>query len=569
MVCRLCLKDVPDESVIKLYHDINSSAESIEMVKLIEKYLEIEVRDDDVFSTTICQDCHDHLDDFHKFCKDVAEKQSILRNEFLEVQLKVESHCDDSQDPQMKEDKKILDSQVQNVDVCDSKEIEQAMFECPIDLLKSEADDDEKEEQEVFETDVLDDMDLNREEEEDVFADSVDNDPVDMNTSEDDMPLSKLKAKKKNTTARRKRTSTKPKVDKEVKEPKERKKKGERKKTMSAQEIIATSIELKCDICQVKVNTWRELRQHFLLAHTRTPYIKCCDTVYEKQRPLVEHLLWHKNPDSFKCKLCNEVFSNSRDLTSHISSQHPDNVDLLETYECEHCFKHFRNYTIFQNHLRTHSKDKDIECQICNKRLETEYQLRRHIDSFHKDMSMHICDICGKKFKCKDSFKRHYQVHQGIVEPAVQCSICKSWLKNQHSLRIHRFVHEEHPNSCNVCGKLFKTRHTLRRHMKYWHELERNLHCTYCDKVFRQQRNLEEHMATHTGAQLYTCPHCGKESRSRSNMYVHIKRVHPKEWWQSKVERLNLDPNTEHPEIEKYRQQQHDVLKMYDNFLCK
>lgn len=114
------------------------------------------------------------------------------------------------------------------------------------------------------------------------------------------MPLSKLKAKKKNTTARRKRTSTKPKVDKEVKEPKERKKKGERKKTMSAQEIIATSIELKCDICQVQVNTWRELRQHFLLAHTRTPYIKCCDTVYEKQRPLVEHLLWHKNPDSFK-----------------------------------------------------------------------------------------------------------------------------------------------------------------------------------------------------------------------------------------------------------------------------
>lgn len=95
----------------------------------------------------------------------------------------MESHCDDSQDPQMKEDKKMLDSQVQNVDVCDSKEIEQAMFECPIDLLKSEADDDEKEEQEVFETDVLDDMDLNREEE-DVFADSVDNDPVDMNTSE-------------------------------------------------------------------------------------------------------------------------------------------------------------------------------------------------------------------------------------------------------------------------------------------------------------------------------------------------------------------------------------------------
>lgn len=188
-------------------------------------------------------------------------------------------------------------------------------------------------------------------------------------------------------------------------------------------------------------------------------------------------------------------------------------------------------------------------------RLETEFELRQHIDTDHKDIYFHICDICGKKFKCKDSFKKHYQIHQGIVEPPVQCSICNKWLKNYHSLRIHRLQHEEHPKTCEICSREFKTQRSWKKHVQYWHEMEKNLPCSFCDKVFREKRNLDEHMATHTGAQLYTCPHCGKESRSKSNMYAHIKRQHPKEWWKTKMERLNLDPNTSNPILPQERQQ--------------
>lgn len=43
MICRLCLKDIPKESSIKLYENLNLTSESIEMVKLIDKYLKIEV----------------------------------------------------------------------------------------------------------------------------------------------------------------------------------------------------------------------------------------------------------------------------------------------------------------------------------------------------------------------------------------------------------------------------------------------------------------------------------------------------------------------------------------------
>lgn len=40
MICRLCLKEIPEESCIKLYENVDNS---IEMVKLIDKYLEINV----------------------------------------------------------------------------------------------------------------------------------------------------------------------------------------------------------------------------------------------------------------------------------------------------------------------------------------------------------------------------------------------------------------------------------------------------------------------------------------------------------------------------------------------
>lgn len=44
MICRLCLdSSTTSESFIKLYNDLDSNTRALEMVKLIEKYLDIEV----------------------------------------------------------------------------------------------------------------------------------------------------------------------------------------------------------------------------------------------------------------------------------------------------------------------------------------------------------------------------------------------------------------------------------------------------------------------------------------------------------------------------------------------
>ncbi|XP_037818466.1 transcription factor grauzone-like isoform X4 [Lucilia sericata] len=539
MICRLCLKDIPKESSIKLYENLDTSSDSLEMVKLIEKYLEIEIKQNDIVSTIICQDCYDHLEEFHRFSQQVAEKQLTLRNEFMDVNLKKEFNFDDDGDAWDNDDHE------DKIEM-DPKETTQMTINCPISMFKDESDNDDDNDEKEMPTEDLMDTVIGNVEKDIIAPDSVavneeeDDDylPDQISSEDDDVPLIKLKSTKKTKNAKTKRKKA-PAKPREIKEKKPAKKK------LSAQEEVAMSMDLVCDICQTRVETWKALREHFLLAHTKTPYIKCCDITYRKPRELIEHLEWHKNPDMFKCQICDKNMSSARNLTIHITSEHPDEADSVEFYECEHCSKRIRNYNLFKKHLRSHNKDKEVECHICNKRFCSENNLTRHIQNMHKYAKYHVCDVCGQKFKNKDSFKNHYAKHQGIIEPAAQCSICNRWLKNKHSLRLHRFVHEKNPTPCDICGKVFDTKHRLRKHKSYWHKSDLNLQCNFCEKVFRQERNLQEHMAIHTGVQLYKCPHCQKESRSKSNMYVHIKRQHPTEWWKSKMERLNIEPKDE------------------------
>uniref|UniRef100_A0A1I8Q3W6 ZAD domain-containing protein n=1 Tax=Stomoxys calcitrans TaxID=35570 RepID=A0A1I8Q3W6_STOCA len=93
MICRLCLKDSASiASVVKLFHNSDLNIiEGLEVARLIKKYLEIEVTHDDVISTMICTECHGHLKEFHKFRRNVEERQCTLRSDFLQIQVKEET----------------------------------------------------------------------------------------------------------------------------------------------------------------------------------------------------------------------------------------------------------------------------------------------------------------------------------------------------------------------------------------------------------------------------------------------------------------------------------------------
>ncbi|KAH8265164.1 hypothetical protein KR044_010615 [Drosophila immigrans] len=584
MICRLCLKNINANNAVYLFETDDTLAES-SLLKMIAKFLQLEIMPDDNISTNICHECCEHLEDFNSFWQLVEQKQGTLKKEFLNVDVDCVAlkwtggiDVDVSIDELPLVDEKPLDihnlgllGSVLDVNV-DSVEVPQISARNArqlMPLILPAMDYDEKP--------LLDDDD-------DDGDDSSSN-----SSSSEDVPLVKLQHKlqpkrKVRASRRRKSLSLAQELDQlldavpqskarrtkklpnavavaaaaaaapaavatptdtqkdELEAALERRPKGCSRAQLSKryEEAIASYMSADCDLCDFSAKYLSQLKVHFLEVHQQDAYLKCCNKIFNRPSKLMDHIRKHINPKLFTCSICNKSLNSQDYLATHIETVHNKvaQIGKVLKFPCAKCERTFSSERRLSNHLLKHDTDQlEHSCQICNKSFANVHRLRRHIQSIHEDLHPHVCDICGKKFKFKPSFERHLLEHQGVVAPAMECPVCGVWLKNEHSLRLHRFTHDSTDTVCPHCAKTCSSRTALRAHIKYAHKLTTTLQCTYCEKSFKQQRNLEEHMAIHTGLQLYNCPHCPKECRSRSNMYVHIKQRHADEWLKAKMAR--------------------------------
>ncbi|XP_067637538.1 transcription factor grauzone-like [Eurosta solidaginis] len=547
MICRLCLRTLIEDYAVSLFE--SSQAEE-KLVKLIAKYFQLEITPDDQISTSLCEDCSEHLEEFHKFWLYVDLKQNSLSSEFLAVK------CGD-----IKEDNSTpIDVTDDNVDnqgeiLLDLKDIPIAQdnfgsgndLALPLENINVTPDikidietdtesannlqtgDEWKNDDESFDDDIPL-LNLKHKIHKSVVKASILGESMQRDSKANIKNYARVNKKtKKNNKVNVSELSDKPESEKHI-------------KAKQNEEIIGTFMLLNCDLCALCVENYNELRLHFAQVHKKNAYVKCCGKTFHKPSLLAEHVQWHTNPGRFKCDICSKQLRSSKCLASHMKMIHCKKEVDKEIVRCHICSKGFRSQKCLENHITKHKDDRDYPCEICNKSFANPHRLRKHIQDIHENLKRHICDICGKTFKFKPSFERHVLEHQGIVDPPVQCDICGEWSKNKHVNRLHQFKHSQVDTECKYCGRKCVSRTALRGHINYMHKKKYDLQCQFCEKTFKEARNLEEHMATHTGTQLYSCPHCAKECRSKSNMYVHIKRMHVNEWIQSKVARSN-DPN--------------------------
>lgn len=136
-----------------------------------------------------------------------------------------------------------------------------------------------------------------------------------------------------------------------------------KKAAMEHDRVIAEHFQIECDICQIPLENFVALREHFKVEHKRRGYVRCCQRAFFTRSVLVDHIYGHINPDHFKCKDCNKVFSDRFSLTSH-SKLHGDESKLLK---CDVCGKTFSRMSVLRDHLLSHSSEKPFECSICGK----------------------------------------------------------------------------------------------------------------------------------------------------------------------------------------------------------
>ena len=80
------------------------------------------------------------------------------------------------------------------------------------------------------------------------------------------------------------------------------------------------------------------------------------------------------------------------------------------------------------------------------------------------------CRVCSKRFQSHEILNRHMRKKHG--ERNLQCDMCEKRFKGLTELRVHKLIHlpdEEKPYQCDICGKRFCQAGQKRVHLNKYH----------------------------------------------------------------------------------------------------
>ncbi|XP_035713565.1 zinc finger protein 431 [Folsomia candida] len=203
-------------------------------------------------------------------------------------------------------------------------------------------------------------------------------------------------------------------------------------------------------------------------------------------------------------------------------------------------------------------------CNICNKTLSNQKNLRNHIDFVHNkkeqprfpcgfpgceitylyksDVLKHVraehaenpvrypCTLCGKDFKTRTDLGQHIYTH--TTEKPFKCATCGKSFAFRKVLRNHKRTHIQKSSretlKCQLCLQTFLTRNGLQGHDLVIHQNRRNYRCTFCDKSFGGATDLKRHVEvkhnTDKDVKIYACDKCEYKSHLKRYLAKHMGR---------------------------------------------
>lgn len=96
------------------------------------------------------------------------------------------------------------------------------------------------------------------------------------------------------------------------------------------------------------------------------------------------------------------------------------------------------------------SKEKLFRCVVCSVTYEAAYDIRQHVRQVHvykmfarpvEPLKEFICDICGRRYKSKESVKNHLMIHTNPHEKKHACTICGKTFRHKSEKQRHEQHH--------------------------------------------------------------------------------------------------------------------------------
>ena len=213
-------------------------------------------------------------------------------------------------------------------------------------------------------------------------------------------------------------------------------------------------------------------------------------------------------------------------------------------FQCMICAKLCKTPSCIQRHTLSHTKEKNYECNICQKTFGMKHVLHRHLNT-HMDMetkqeyNTFLCTLCGDNFPSKGRVDYHYnKMHSNVVQNV--CDQCGKSFMTKGNLKHHIKQHtakkilktnkisrnNDGQFCCRECPKVFKSKRSVEEHDQIVHKKKRTFICELCQKTFTRYNSLKQHKKIHMQTSQYICSNCGKQFNEKRNLQNHLLKTH-------------------------------------------
>lgn len=237
-----------------------------------------------------------------------------------------------------------------------------------------------------------------------------------------------------------------------------------------------------CTELALKNHSWTHGNCHIINENEMEEKFKCgtCFEVFDIKRDLITHLKQHKT--NGLCQLCGRMFRSEKTYAAHMAVHLSSN----KAYTCKICGRSYSNYSNLKSHNITHSSERPYDCGFCKKAFKRKIDLKFHINQ-HTGAKPYKCPYCDKSFASSGNCYSH----RSRMHPGKSIEIkSRRWVSTNTGLQkntdkiplkgLNRY-------QCHLCNHTFLKKDNYNYHM-YQHTGEKPFQCTFCPEKFFTRR---------------------------------------------------------------------------------